>query len=170
MVKASRCFLLVFCIIAIMSSTTSAYRLAGKVICLSGASSGIGAAIAEALYQEGAKVCIGARRVERLDVVAKQCQEKFPDSPAKIITAQLDVTDRTSVQSMIGKALQEFGGDAVDAMVCCAGVMYFTKMKNAVMDEWDQVCKDLNEYTRLSILSPNLTLSLFSIKTILSDN
>jgi NADP-dependent 3-hydroxy acid dehydrogenase YdfG len=128
-----------FFLFCIIMSSTSAYRLADKVICLSGASSGIGAAIAEALYQEGAKVCIGARRVDRLDAVAKQCQEKFPDSPAKIVTAQLDVTDRASVQGLVNKALSEFGGDSVDAMVCCAGVMYFTKMKNAVMDEWDQV-------------------------------
>jgi NADP-dependent 3-hydroxy acid dehydrogenase YdfG len=120
-------------------SSNHQYRLAGQVICVSGASSGIGATIATALYQEGAKVCIGARRVERLEEVAKSCRAKFPDSPAQMICASLDVTDRQSVMAFVQKAKTEFAvSSSIDCMVCCAGVMYFTKMKNAKMDEWDQ--------------------------------
>jgi NADP-dependent 3-hydroxy acid dehydrogenase YdfG len=114
---------------AIMSASSEHYRLSGQVICLSGASSGIGAAIASALYQEGAKVCIGARRVERLEAVAKDCKSKFPDSPGEFVCAPLDVTDRASVQDFVKKACQDYKVNALDGMVCCAGVMYFTKMK-----------------------------------------
>jgi NADP-dependent 3-hydroxy acid dehydrogenase YdfG len=127
----------IFIFISIMSSASS-YRLAGQVICLSGASSGIGAAIAAALLEQGANICIGARRVDRLEQVAKDCHAKFPDSPGKITFTKLDVTDRVSVQGLVDKACSEFGVESVDAMVCCAGVMYFTKMKNAKMDQWDQ--------------------------------
>lgn len=127
-----------FFVIIMSSPSSSAFRLAGKVVCLSGASSGIGAAIAEALFQEGANVCIGARRKDRLEAVAKTSQEKFPSSPGKILTCELDVTKRDSVVAMVQRATSEFGVDCVDAMVCCAGVMYFTMMKNAKMDEWDQ--------------------------------
>jgi NADP-dependent 3-hydroxy acid dehydrogenase YdfG len=119
------------------ASASSSYRLAGQVICLSGASSGIGAAIAAALLEQGANVCIGARRVDRLEQVAKDCQANFPDSPGKMIFTKLDVTDRVSVQGLVEKACSEFEVESVDAMVCCAGVMFFTKMKNANMDQWD---------------------------------
>lgn len=135
----SACFLFVF-LITMSSSTPAAfpYRLANQVICLTGASSGIGAAIASALYQEGARVCIGARRLDRLEAVVDGCQQRCPDSPGKILCKQLDVTDRASVQQLVAHATQEFEVESLDAMVCCAGVMYFTKMKNANMDQWDQ--------------------------------
>ena len=116
----------------------STYPLSGKVICLSGASSGIGAKIAETLYSKGALLCIGARRVEKLQEVAAVCHATFPDSPGKIMCVHLDVTDRASVQSMVDATLSQYGVSALDVMICCAGVMYFTKMQNALMDQWDQ--------------------------------
>ena len=119
-------------------SSSPVYRLENQVICLSGASSGIGAAIAKALYQEGAKICIGARRVDRLEQVASDCQTNFPEAPGQFHVCELDVTNRASVQTMVETACAKFGVDALDAMICCAGVMYFTQMKNAQMDDWDQ--------------------------------
>ena len=116
----------------------STYPLAGKIICLTGASSGIGAKIAENLFSQGASLCIGARRVEKLQEVAQACKSMFPESPGKIVCVNLDVTDRASVQGMVDKAYSEYSVAALDVMICCAGVMFFTKMKNAVMDQWDQ--------------------------------
>ena len=118
--------------------TDSMYPLADKVICLTGASSGIGAKIAETLYCKGARLCIGARRVEKLQEVADYCQSTFPDSPGRILVVNLDVTDRKSVQTMVDTTLAHYGVAALDVMICCAGVMYFTKMQNALMDQWDQ--------------------------------
>lgn len=112
--------------------------LANQVICLVGASSGIGAAIAEALFRSGANVCIGARRLNKLEEVAQVCQDKFPDSQGKILPVECDVTSRESVQKLCDTACEHFACPSVDAMICCAGVMYFTKMKNAMMDQWDQ--------------------------------
>jgi NADP-dependent 3-hydroxy acid dehydrogenase YdfG len=122
-------------------STTNLRRLSGKVICVTGASSGIGAAVAEALYAEGANICIGARRLDRLEEVATQCKTKYGGAaPAgnKIVPCQVDVTDRSSVINMVKTATSQLGVASLDAMVCCAGVMYFTKMVNAKMDEWDR--------------------------------
>ena len=110
--------------------------LSGKVICVTGASSGIGAGIAQALWQQGAYLCIGARRLDRLEAVAQQCQTQ--DANGKICCCVVDVTDRASVQAMVNKATAEYGVTSIDAMVCCAGVMFFTKMVNAKMDEWDK--------------------------------
>jgi len=116
----------------------SSYPLQGKVICVSGASSGIGAKTAATLYANGAYLCIGARRLDKLQEVAEECKKSFPESPGKIMCSALDVTDRVSVQSMVEATLKEYSVDSLDAIVCAAGVMYFTKMKNAVMDQWDQ--------------------------------
>lgn len=112
--------------------------LSNEVICLVGASSGIGAAIAEGLYGSGANVCISARRVNKLEEVAQTCKDKFPESAGDILPVECDVTNRESVQNMCAKACEHFGCESVDAMICCSGVMYFTKMKNAMMDQWDQ--------------------------------
>lgn len=112
--------------------------LTNQVICLVGASSGIGAAIAEALFRSGARVCIGARRFAKLEEVAQGCRDKHPDSEGSILPVECDVTSRESVQNLCDKAREHFSCASVDAMICCAGVMYFTKMKNAVMDQWDQ--------------------------------
>ena len=112
--------------------------LTNQVICLVGASSGIGASIAEGLFRSGAKVCIGARRLNKLQEVAQKCQDKFPNSEGKILPVECDVTDRESVQNLCSEACSHYGTESVDAMICCAGVMYFTKMKNAMMDQWDQ--------------------------------
>jgi NADP-dependent 3-hydroxy acid dehydrogenase YdfG len=120
------------------SSSTVEFPLQDQVMIVAGASSGIGVAIAHALYAKGAKVCIGARRLEKLEEVATQCRAKYPNSPGSMICVACDVTDRSSVQAMVRKTCEdEFKVDSVRAMICCAGVMYFTKMKNAQMDEWD---------------------------------
>jgi len=117
----------------------TSFPLENKVICLTGASSGIGAAIAHGLYAQGAKVVIGARRVDKLTEVAKSCETSAPDScPGKVLAVACDVTDRASVQAFVKAACTEYGVDAVDSIVCCAGVMYFTQMKNCLMDQWDQ--------------------------------
>ena len=112
--------------------------LANQVICLVGASSGIGAAIAESLFRSGANVCIGARRLNKLEDVAQGCRDKFPDSEGEVLPVECDVTSRESVQKLCDTACEHFACASVDAMICCAGVMYFTKMKNTMMDQWDQ--------------------------------
>lgn len=114
------------------------FRLENKVICLTGASSGIGEAIAHALYQEGAKVAIGARRLANLEQVAKDCRTKYPDSPGQVLAVECDVTSRESVENFVDSACQHYACEAVSVMISCAGVMYFTQMKNALMDQWDQ--------------------------------
>lgn len=112
--------------------------LKDQVICLVGASSGIGAAIAHALYREGGKVAIGARRLNKLQEVVQECAQQYPDSEGSFLSLECDVTSRESVQSFCQQTCQHYQVSSIDTMICCAGVMYFTKMKNAVMDQWDQ--------------------------------
>ncbi len=98
---------------------------------MTGASSGIGAAVARALAGEGARVALAARREEAMRGV----RAGLPDG-AESLVHPTDVTDRGEVRALVGRAESELG--PVDALVNCAGVMYYTLMKNVRAEEWDR--------------------------------
>ena len=103
----------------------------GRVIVVTGASSGIGAATARMLSREGAKVALAARREEALRKVQAGLA-----TGAQSLVCPTDVTDRDQVGALVGRAEEELG--PVDAVVNCAGVMYYTLMKNVRAGEWDR--------------------------------
>ncbi len=105
--------------------------LRGRVVVVTGASSGIGAAVARALAGEGAKVALAARREGAL----REVLAGLPDGAGGLIQPT-DVTDRDQVKALVARA--EDGLGPVDAFVNCAGVMYFTLMKNVREEEWDR--------------------------------
>lgn len=115
--------------------------LHGKVAVITGASSGIGAAVAAALAREGAHVALAARRTAELEAI----RGKLLGRGSKIIIHQTDVTQKEQVESLIRKTAEELG--PVDILVSCAGVMYFTMMANVQTDEWERTvdvnCKGL---------------------------
>jgi 3-hydroxy acid dehydrogenase / malonic semialdehyde reductase len=80
--------------------------LEGKSAVVTGASSGIGAATAQSLAREGARVVGGARRTERIG--------------APVIAIELDVTDRASCERFVAAANDELGG--IDILVNAAGL------------------------------------------------
>lgn len=102
-----------------------------KVVVITGASSGIGRAAAEKLAQAGAKVVIGARRVDRLQTIA----DEFPANT--ILYQQTDVTDRDSVASLVKLATDNF--QRVDVLYNNAGLMPISKMADLKVDEWDRM-------------------------------
>jgi len=108
-------------------------RLANQVAIVTGASSGIGLAICQSLQAEGVTVVMAARNLGRLEEAAKS----VPDAVLK----QVDVIKRGAVQGMVDQVKEELG--RVDILVNCAGVMYFTMMKNLHYDEWEQMI-DIN--------------------------
>jgi NADP-dependent 3-hydroxy acid dehydrogenase YdfG len=108
-------------------------RLRGRVCVVTGASSGIGAAVGRALNAEGAHVALAARREDvLLDV---QAGLESGDAQESIVAAT-DVTDGGQVRSLVGRAEDELG--PVDILVNCAGVMYYTMMKNVCEEEWER--------------------------------
>lgn len=115
--------------------------LSGKVAVVTGASSGIGAAVAEALAKQGCSVALGARRKEVLESVKR----KVEAYGVKCIIRSTDVTTRDQVEALAQAASEELG--PVDILVACAGVMYFTLMANTKTDEWERTvdvnCKGL---------------------------
>ncbi|KAI5866324.1 putative NRPS-like enzyme [Durotheca rogersii] len=121
--------------------------LAGRVAVVTGASSGIGAAVAEALAREGAHVAIGARRANALEALkAKILSGNGGQGGVKVLARATDVTDRAQVDALVREAEVELGSPP-DILVCCAGVMYYTLMANARADEWERTvevnCKGL---------------------------
>jgi NADP-dependent 3-hydroxy acid dehydrogenase YdfG len=111
----------------------SGNRLRGEVAVVTGASSGIGAAVVRALNAEGASVALAARRDEALLKV----QSDLDDSPGRrSIIVPTDVTDGGQVRSLVGRAEDDLG--PVGILINCAGVMYYTMMKNLREEEWER--------------------------------
>lgn len=117
--------------------------LAGRVAVVVGASSGIGAAIATALANDGAHVALGARRIGELKTLQASLEAQF--AGIKVVSRATDVTSSEQVQALVKAAVSELGH--IDILVVCAGVMYFTMMASVRVEEWDRTvdvnCKGL---------------------------
>ena len=115
----------------------------GRVAVVTGASSGVGAAVARALAPEGADVALAARRQDALLDV--QAGLNRWGGEVKSLVAATDVTDREQVKSLVARTEEELG--PVDILVNCAGVMYYSLMKNLHEDDWertvDVLCKGM---------------------------
>lgn len=105
----------------------------GKVIAITGASSGIGEAAACVLASAGAHVVAGARRIDRLESLS----QKIGAAGGVIRIRPLDVTDRRSVEAFVAYAKTEFG--RLDGIVNNAGVMPLSPMVALKVDEWDRM-------------------------------
>ena len=108
-------------------------RTAGKTVLITGASSGIGAATARVLAAAGHTVVLGARRTDRLNLVADEIRRAGGAADAQA----LDVTDRADVEAFVAAAEREHG--AVDVLVNNAGLMPLSELEAGKVDEWDRM-------------------------------
>jgi NAD(P)-dependent dehydrogenase (short-subunit alcohol dehydrogenase family) len=92
------------------------FSLAGKVAIVTGASSGLGVAFAQALAEAGADVAVGARRLERLPATAALVEA----AGRRVLTARTDVTLPEDCTSLVEATMDAFG--RVDVLVNNAGV------------------------------------------------
>ncbi len=92
------------------------FRLDGKVAIVTGASSGLGVAFAQALAEAGSDVVLGARRVDRLEETARLVR----DAGRTVVTVATDVADPEQCQALVDAAMAELG--RVDVLVNNAGV------------------------------------------------
>lgn len=104
-----------------------------KVILLTGASSGIGAACATWLAEQGHQLVIGARRMDRLADLA----ETIRAGGGLVDIYALDVTQRESLQAFADAALTAYG--RIDVMINNAGIMPLSPMAALKVGEWDRM-------------------------------
>jgi NADP-dependent 3-hydroxy acid dehydrogenase YdfG len=104
-----------------------------KVAIVTGASSGIGEATAHRLAASGARVVLAARRVERLEVLAAQIEERGGTA----LVVPTDVTDSHSALRLARTAGDAFG--RIDILVNNAGIMPLSPIAKLQVDEWDRM-------------------------------
>jgi NADP-dependent 3-hydroxy acid dehydrogenase YdfG len=108
-------------------------RLAGTVALVTGASSGIGAATAQALVAQGASVALAARRVDNLESLAAQIR----DQGGTALVIETDVTDESQARAAVEQTVSEFG--RLDTLINNAGVMLLGPIVDAPIEEWQRM-------------------------------
>ncbi|MEV0505727.1 SDR family oxidoreductase [Streptomyces spectabilis] len=108
-----------------------------KVVLVTGASSGIGEAVAGRLAAEGHQVVAGARRTDRLRALAERTAGAAARSGGGLEPVRLDVTDRADVAAFVEAARDRHG--RVDMLVGNAGVMPLSRLDSLLVDEWDRM-------------------------------
>jgi len=108
-------------------------NIKGKVVVITGASSGLGEATARLLSAQGASVVLGARRADRL----KSLADELIRSGGKALAVTTDVMHREQVKKLVDTAVQSFG--RVDVMINNAGLMPQSLLEHLKIDEWDRM-------------------------------
>lgn len=105
----------------------------GKVIAITGASSGIGEATALLLAECGAKVVLGARGSDRLKVLA----DRIVAADGEAAYALTDVKKRQDLSNLVGLAIERYG--KLDVLVSNAGVAPISLLDELRVEDWDQM-------------------------------
>ena len=108
-------------------------NIEGKVVVITGASSGLGEATARLLSEQGAPVVLGARRVDRLQSLA----DELTASGGKAVAVTTDVTRCEQVKRLLDAAVQAYG--RIDVMINNAGLMPQSPLERLKIDEWDRM-------------------------------
>ena len=113
-------------------STDISNNIEGKVVVITGASSGLGEATARHLSALGAIVALGARRIERIQALADELNR----NGGKAIALATDVTRYEDVKTLVDAAVRAFG--RIDVMVNNAGLMPHSPLERLKIDDWNQ--------------------------------
>ena len=105
----------------------------GKVVVITGASSGIGEATARLLASRGARVFLGARRTDRLRSVQSEIERASGQAGSQAV----DVTKRPEVEAFVRAALERFG--RIDVLVNNAGLMARPPLAKTLVEEWERM-------------------------------
>ncbi|MES2405784.1 MAG: SDR family oxidoreductase [Pseudomonadota bacterium] len=108
-------------------------NIEGKIVVITGASSGLGEATARHLSEQGATVVLGARRIDRINALAKE----LAGSEDKAIAVQTDVTQSAQVQKLVDTAMEKYG--RIDVMINNAGLMPHSPLDRLKIDDWDRM-------------------------------
>ncbi|MEV4177906.1 SDR family oxidoreductase [Nonomuraea sp. NPDC049709] len=105
----------------------------GKVVAITGASSGIGEATALLLAERGARLVLGARRAERLEELARRVEK----AGGEAVCVCTDVKRREDLAALVGLARERF--DRLDVLVSNAGIGPISPLDDLRVDDWDEM-------------------------------
>ena len=108
-------------------------NMANKVAIVTGASSGIGYSTSLALSKVGFKVAIGARRLDRLELLKKEIMK----NKQEVFAGKLDVTSKSDCDSFVDAVVSKWG--RIDVLVNNAGLMPLSYFKNGKVEKWEQM-------------------------------
>ncbi len=108
-------------------------NIEGKVVVITGASSGLGEATARMLSAHGATVVLGARRVERIVALA----DELVRGGGQALALQTDVTRSEDVQRLVDGAVEKYG--RIDVMINNAGLMPSSPLERLKIADWDRM-------------------------------
>jgi NADP-dependent 3-hydroxy acid dehydrogenase YdfG len=106
--------------------------IAGKIVVITGASSGLGEATARHLSARGATVVLGARRADRIETLAGEIAKAGGEAMA----VATDVTDAGQVQRLVEAAVERFG--RIDVLLNNAGLMPHSPLERRKIADWDR--------------------------------
>ena len=108
-------------------------NIAGKVVVITGASSGLGDATARHLSEQGAIVVLGARRIDRIQALSAA----LAGNEGKAIAVQTDVTQSEQVKNLVEAAVEQYG--RIDVMINNAGLIPHSPLDRLKIDDWDRM-------------------------------
>ncbi|MCX6806681.1 MAG: 3-oxoacyl-ACP reductase FabG [Candidatus Berkelbacteria bacterium] len=108
-------------------------NLNGKTAIVTGASSGIGKGIAQYLAKAGANITLAARRLEKLQELAKEIES----NGQKTLPIKVDVTQKEDIQKMVAETIKHFG--KVDILVNNAGILEYKNFLEVDEKNWNDV-------------------------------
>jgi len=109
------------------------HNIEGKVVVITGASSGLGEATARLLSAQSASVVLGARRIDRLRVLADELSRRG----GKALAVPTDVIQCDQVKRLVDAAVQTYG--RIDVMINNAGLMPQALLERLKIDEWNRM-------------------------------
>jgi NADP-dependent 3-hydroxy acid dehydrogenase YdfG len=108
-------------------------NIEGKIVVITGASSGMGEAAARHLSAQGATVALGARRIARLQALAGE----ITAAGGNALAVETDVTNRGQVQRLVDTAVETYG--RIDVLINNAGIMPLSPLERLNVEEWDRM-------------------------------
>jgi NADP-dependent 3-hydroxy acid dehydrogenase YdfG len=108
-------------------------NIKGKVVVITGASSGLGEATARHLSAQGAIVVLGARRIDRLNSLV----DELKACGGTALAIAMDVTQCDQVKKLVDEAVQTYG--RIDVMINNAGLMPSSPLERLKIEDWDRM-------------------------------